>query len=78
MANIKGRCEPAYSIVRRFGGVTPTAKILSLQPSTVSRWLTADGTNGQIPQKYWITLLNHALSRNIKINLADISGIVIE
>ncbi len=78
MANIKGRCEPAYSIVRRLGGVTPTAKILSIQPSTVSRWLIKDGTNGQIPQKYWITLLNHALSRNIKINLADISGIVIE
>lgn len=78
MANIKGRCEPAYSIVRRLGGVTRTAKILKVQISTVSRWLTVDGTNGQIPQKYWVTLLNHALSRKIKISLEDISGIVIK
>ncbi len=78
MASIKGRCEPAYSVIRRLGGVTPTAKILDVNPSTVSRWITTDGTNGQIPQKYWIKLLNHALSRNIKITLTDISGIIIE
>lgn len=78
MADIKGRSEPAYSIVRRLGGVTPTAKILSVTPSTVSRWMTETGTAGQIPQKYWIKLLNHALARNINITLKDISGIIIE
>jgi len=78
MAYIKGRCEPAYTIVRRLGGVMKTAKILDLTPSTVSRWLVETGTAGQIPQKYWITLLNHALARNINLTLKDISGIIIK
>jgi hypothetical protein len=78
MSHIKGRCEPAYTIVRRFGGVTPTAKILSIGPSSVSRWLVPEGTGGVIPQSHWVKLLNHAIKRNISLSLKDLSGIVIE
>jgi len=75
MAHIKGRCEPAYSIVRRLGGVTPTAKILGIGPSSVSRWLVEDGTAGKIPQTHWTALIAHAKKRKIKISLEDLFGI---
>jgi hypothetical protein len=78
MAHIKGRSEPAYTIVCRFGGVTPTAKILKINPSTVSRWLVENGTAGLIPQPYWVKLLNHASDKGIKLNLQDLSGIFFE
>jgi len=78
MGHIQGRCEPAYSVVRRFGGVTPTARILGIQASSVSRWLVDAGTAGKIPQAHWVKLLNHAIKRNISLSLADLSGIVIE
>lgn len=78
MGHIQGRCEPAYSVVRRLGGVTPTARILGIQASSVSRWLTDAGTAGKIPQVHWVKLLNHAIKRNIRLSLADLSGIVIE
>jgi hypothetical protein len=75
MAHIKGRCEPAYSIVKRLGGVTSTAKILAIGPSSVSRWLIADGTAGKIPQNHWNALIAHAKKRKIKISLHDLFGI---
>jgi hypothetical protein len=74
MGHIKGRCEPAYSVIRRFGGVTPTARILSLSPSTVSRWLIEDGTAGKIPQNYWKFLIAYAKKRKIEISLAELFG----
>ena len=75
MAHIKGRCEPAYSIVKRLGGVTSTAKILAIGPSSVSRWLIADGTAGKIPQNHWNALIAYAKKRKIKISLHDLFGI---
>jgi hypothetical protein len=74
MAHIKGRCEPAYTIICRFGGVTPTAKILKVAPSSVSRWLIKSGTAGKIPQIHWKALLANAEKRNINISLEDLFG----
>lgn len=75
MSHIKGRSEPAYSIVRRFGGVTATAKILSVAPSSVSRWLIPEGTAGKIPQTHWKALIANAKKRKIKISLKDLFGV---
>jgi hypothetical protein len=75
MAHIKGRCEPAYSIVCRLGGVTPTAKILKVAPSSVSRWLVPEGTAGKIPQTHWKALIANAKKRKIKISLKDLFGV---
>ena len=75
MGHIKGRCEPAYSVVRRLGGVTPTAKILSIAPSSVSRWLVEEGTAGKIPQNHWSALIAHAKKRKIEISLEDLFGV---
>jgi|APGre2960657423_1045063.scaffolds.fasta_scaffold239526_2 hypothetical protein len=75
MAHIKGRCNPAYKIVVRLGGCTKTAKIVGVLPSTVSRWLVHDGTNGRIPQEYWPDILRHTSRRGIKISVNDLAGI---
>ena len=77
MASIKGRCEPAYNIVVRLGGVTRTAELLGITQSAVSRWLipaTSNGTEGRIPQRYWDDMLKFALKHNIRIDLYDLSG----
>jgi predicted transcriptional regulator len=78
MANIKGRCEPAYNVVVRLGGVTSTAKLLGITQGAVSRWLaTKDtyGTNGSIPRRYWDDILAFSQKHKIKIDLHDLSGI---
>mgnify|MGYP003649743553 CR=1 FL=1 len=78
MADIKGRKEPAYSVIIRFGGVTNTAKICKLQPSAVSRWLinrAKGGTNGTIPQVHWPRLLAHASKVGVKLTVQELSGL---
>ena len=75
MAHIKGRCEPAYSVVKRLGGVTSTAKILSVAPSSVSRWLIPEGTAGKIPQAHWKALIANAKKRKIPLGLRDLFGV---
>ena len=75
MSHIKGRCEPAYSVIRRLGGVTATAKILAIAPSSVSRWLIEDGTAGKIPQNHWKALIANAKKRKIPLGLKDLFGV---
>ena len=77
MGHIKGRQEPAYSVVKRLGGVAATARIIQVNASTVSRWiLSGPGTTGgNIPQKYWPELLLWASHRGIDISLHDLAGL---
>lgn len=77
MGHIRGRQEPAYSVVKRLGGVAATARIINVNPSTVSRWiLSGPGTTGgSIPQKYWPEFLLWASSRGIDIGLHDLAGL---
>lgn len=75
MANIKGRCEPAYSIVLILGGVTQTAKICGVTLGAVSRWLSPRGSNGLIPLVYWAKIIDYAQKHNIKISIHDFLGI---
>lgn len=78
MANIKNRCEPAYYVIVRLGGVTSTAKLLGITQGAVSRWLASNelyGTNGIIPRRYWDDILAFAQKHKIKIDLHDLSGI---
>jgi len=77
MANIKGRCEPAYSIVTSFGGVTQTAKICGITLGAVSRWMSKDGGGGVIPTAHWKALLIYGRAHGIKITLTALSGIVL-
>lgn len=75
MAFIKGRCEPAYTIVSLLGGVTQTAKVCGITAGAVSRWMSPDGGNGMIPFPHWERIINYTRKRNINIDVYDLSGI---
>lgn len=77
MAHIKGRCEPAYSIVSSLGGVTQTAKICGVTLGAVSRWMAKDGGNGVIPTAHWKAMLIYGRQHGIRITLTALSGIVL-
>lgn len=73
---IKNRKEPAFSVVSTLGGVRATAALLEIDPSAVSRWLTAKdkgGTGGVIPQKYWRPILRHAKYSKLEITISDLA-----
>lgn len=74
MANIKGRCEPAYSIIVALGGVTRTAKICDITCGAVSRWLSSDGGKGVIPLAHWTKIIEYARKHNIALSVYDLSG----
>ena len=78
MAHIKGRLEPARTIIIRLGGVTRTAEVAGCKPSSVSRWMIPQdqgGTAGTIPQKYWHAIVQHCKEHKIKLDIYDLSGI---
>ena len=75
MSDIKGRCEPAYEVCTKIGGITKTAKLLGISQPAVSRWVSMAGTNGRIPHKYWAKILKHAAKHKIKINLKLLASI---
>jgi len=78
MSHIKGRREPAYSIVTRLGGVSKTATICGVCPSVVSRWLVGKkqfGTSGLVPQRHWPRLMAHCKQFKIPISLSDLAGL---
>lgn len=70
------RYDPAFRVVELFGGFTPMAKALGLEPSTVFRWCqsraTTDGTGGRIPHKHWAPILLLAARRSIRLTQADL------
>jgi hypothetical protein len=67
--------EPARSVVTKLGGVRATARILSIAPSAVSRWMAErdnKGTGGVVPQKHWKALLFFAKKEKIKLSESDL------
>lgn len=75
MANMKGRSEPAYSVVLKLGGVVSTASVCGVTPGAVSRWISKEGGDGIIPVPHWKRILDYAGKHKLKINLSDLSGI---
>lgn len=78
MARIKGKCEPARSVIVRLGGVTKTSEICGCAPSSVSRWMIPNdegGSAGSIPQKYWHEIVQYCNKSKIKMDIYDLSGI---
>lgn len=68
-------CEPAASVIAKFGGVRPLARELGLDPSTISKWQTRSrkhGTEGLIPARYHWTLLALARSRSIELEAEEL------
>lgn len=72
---MSNQLSPAREIVAKFGGVRATARVLGLNPSAVSRWMMPPekrGTNGNVPQRHWPALLDHARKERIKLKISDL------
>jgi predicted transcriptional regulator len=70
--------SPAREIVEKLGGVRATARILSMSPSAVSRWMMPRekrGTNGHIPRRHWPAILKHSRAERLAIRLSDLADI---
>jgi hypothetical protein len=67
-------CVPAATVIARFGGVRPLARILGIDPSLVSRWQQPRerrGQGGLIPARYQGPILLAARERGIELSPAD-------
>lgn len=77
MAKPKHLMQPARSVVDRFGGGRTLARVLSINPSTISRWTASaasKGTGGSIPQKYWGRIIVAAQDRGFTLTANDLAG----
>ena len=69
---------PAEFVIQSFGSGSEVARVLGVDKSTVCRWKMPrekKGTNGTIPQKYWLALMSEAASRSIPLTVVDLSGL---
>lgn len=74
----KNKLDPARTVIAKFGGVRPTARILQISPSAVSRWMlprNLKGTNGAIPLKHWQNLINYAKQEKVTLAVSELSNI---
>ena len=77
MPNPKHAMQPARAVIDRFGGCRPLARVLDINPSTISRWTTStarSGTNGRIPQKYWGQICMAAQDQGFTVTVNDLAG----
>ena len=78
IGNHKGdRCDPAASVIGKFGGVRALARELSIDASALSKWQTStfrSGAGGIIPARYHVTLLALAEAKRIRLTPADLIG----
>lgn len=67
--------SPADRVIKAFGGVRETARALSRNPSSVSRWRSSKedgGTGGRVPGPIQGTVLEAAKSRGIALTADDL------
>jgi len=67
--------EPASSIVKKLGGTSKVAEIVSRHPTRVSNWKrprSVGGTGGQIPQSLHRTILRAAEQLGVPISAEDL------
>lgn len=77
MANPKHSMQPARKVVDLFGGCRKLARVLAINPSTISRWTASSavkGTNGHIPQKYWGRIIVAAQDEGFTVTVNDLAG----
>lgn len=71
----KANLEPAFSIIRKFGGDQKVAEICGLeQRTTPYRWAQPKaqrGSGGIVPQRHIPTLLAYARSHGISLRAED-------
>ncbi|MFZ5697755.1 MAG: hypothetical protein ACOY9J_03380 [Pseudomonadota bacterium] len=86
----EGRCEPAYSLIRRLGGYAEVAAMVrrhgicqarAMNRSGVYRWQMpreAGGQAGVIPAKHWAALIKGGAEIGVKVTVWDLSPRVAE
>lgn len=67
-------CEPANSIITKFGGPEAVAAIVEATPGQVRRWRRAKnkgGTGGAVPHWHIPKLMSAAAERKLRIRAED-------
>lgn len=67
-------CEPATSIIKKFGGPEAVAAIVDTTPGQVRRWRQAKekgGTGGAVPHWHISKLMDAAVARKLKLKADD-------
>ena len=70
-------CDPARSVVEKFGGPYELAGSLGLNPTAVYYWMwpkSDGGANGVIPLGKWEQILAAAKQKKVKLKLQDLYG----
>lgn len=68
------RCDPADTIIKRFGGLSAVARITGVTPHSVMRWRSPEdsgGTGGAIPFRHVPALIEAAKGRGIALAADD-------
>lgn len=72
-------CEPANSIITKFGGVDAVAAIVDTTAGQVRRWRRTKekgGTGGIVPHWHVEKLVSAAQARRIKLKPADFAPVI--
>lgn len=70
--------RPAWTVLAKFKSNRNLAKILGISNSTVTRWTyprIMGGTDGHIPQKYWIEIMHIAKREGFTLTIEHLSGL---
>lgn len=68
---------PAYTVIEKLGGKTAVADQLGLNKSALSRWCAPrpGGTGGQIPIRYWGSLIEMARHKDVVITVEELAAV---
>ena len=72
------RCDPADTIIRKFGGISAVARITCVTVHSVMRWRKSrerGGTGGLIPSRHNQVLMEHAVANDLPITAADFMSV---
>jgi hypothetical protein len=67
------RCEPANTIIQKFGGLSALAEVVGKASHTVMKWRMPkpQGTGGVIPHWHHEAILAAAVEKGIELEPAD-------
>jgi hypothetical protein len=70
--------KPAWTVLSKFKSNRALARKLGLSASTLTRWTyprVMGGTDGHIPQKYWIEIIHIAKREGFTLTIEHLSGL---
>jgi transposase len=70
--------RPAWTVLSKFKSNRELARKLGLSASTLTRWTyprVMGGTDGHIPQKYWIEIIHIAKREGFTLTIEHLSGL---